>query len=126
MLNEDGSYTYHGREDDKFKVNGRWVVPIPVERALCARFPDLAEAVLVPSTREHDGARPTLFITLQPGGAPLDEGGIDLWLRTSVESHSLPRRIVQLDAMPRNDNGKLVKHELVRRAAALLFAEAHA
>lgn len=126
MLNEDGSYTYHGREDDKFKVNGRWVVPIPLERALCARFPDLAEAVLVPSTREHDGARPTLFITLQPGGAALDEGGIDLWLRTSVESHSLPRRIVQLDAMPRNDNGKLVKHELVRRAAALLHAEAHA
>ncbi|QNA87325.1 AMP-binding protein [Massilia sp. Dwa41.01b] len=126
LLNEDGSYTYQGREDDKFKVNGRWVVPISVERALCDRFPDVAEAVLVPSTREHDGAKPTLFITLQPGGQALDKDGIDLWLRGSFESHHLPRRIVHLDAMPRNDNGKLVKHELIARAAALLGEEAHA
>lgn len=126
LLNEDGSYTYQGREDDKFKVNGRWVVPISVERALCDRFPDVAEAVLVPSTREHDGAKPTLFITLQPGGQGIDEDGIDLWLRGSFESHHLPRRIVHLEAMPRNDNGKLVKHELIARAAALLGEEAHA
>jgi anthranilate-CoA ligase len=126
VRNDDGSYTYQGREDDKFKVNGRWVVPIAVERALCEQFPDLAEAVLVPSTREHDGARPTLFITLQPGGAAMDQARLEGWLQTSVESHSQPRRIVHLDAMPRNDNGKLVKHALVQHAAALLQAEGHA
>jgi anthranilate-CoA ligase len=126
VRNDDGSYTYQGREDDKFKVNGRWVVPISVERALCEQFPDLAEAVLVPSTREHDGERPTLFITLHPGGKPTDDIHIEGWLRASVESHSQPRRIVRLDAMPRNDNGKLVKHELILRAAALMNAEAHA
>ncbi len=126
VRNDDGSYTYQGREDDKFKVNGRWVVPIAVERALCEQFPDLAEAVLVPSTREHDGARPTLFITLQPGGAAMDQARLEGWLQTSVESHSQPRRIVHLDAMPRNDNGKLVKHALVQQAAALLQAEGHA
>ena len=126
LLNEDGSYTYQGREDDKFKVNGRWVVPISVERALCDRFPDLAEAVLVPSTREHDGAKPTLFITLHPGGQAIEAEEIELWLRGSFESHHLPRRIVRLDAMPRNDNGKLVKHELIARAAALLGEEAFA
>ena len=120
----DGSFTYQGREDDKFKVNGRWVVPIVIERAVCERFPHIQEAALVPSTHAHDGEKPTLFITLQAGHEPAMESHIEGWLNNMVESHSFPRRIVRLDAMPRNDNGKLVKRELVRRAAAMLHGDA--
>jgi long-subunit acyl-CoA synthetase (AMP-forming) len=43
----DGSYIFEGRAADSFKLaNGRWVAAAAVERAVCARFPAVGEALL--------------------------------------------------------------------------------
>ena len=82
-----------GREDDLFKVNGRWVVPTQVEQAICRHLPEVSEAVLVPTCRLHDGLRPTLFVT---PGHPLDDNQIllaqriDQHLAEQIPSHMLP------------------------------------
>jgi hypothetical protein len=62
----DGTYTLEGRCADAFKLaNGRYVGAGALERALCARFPTLAEAML--ST--PDGERLLLACTPALGAA---------------------------------------------------------
>ena len=112
----DGFYEYHGREDDKFKVKGRWVVPVFAERLITENFTVVREAVLVQSTQDHDGLRPTLFLSLQPGMsvdlASLEQQ-VTSYLSGRMEAHSLPRKVICVDAMPRNANGKLDRKVLV-------------
>ncbi|MCR3877574.1 anthranilate--CoA ligase, partial [Pseudomonas aeruginosa] len=93
---ESGAYRHCGREDDLFKVNGRWVVPTQVEQAICRHLPEVSEAVLVPTCRLHDGLRPTLFVTL---ATPLDDNQIllaqriDQHLAEQIPSHMLPSQL---------------------------------
>lgn len=119
---ESGAYRHCGREDDLFKVNGRWVVPTQVEQAICRHLPEVSEAVLVPTCRLHDGLRPTLFVTL---ATPLDDNQIllaqriDQHLAEQIPSHMLPSQLHVLPALPRNDNGKLARAELRHLADTL-------
>ncbi|WP_263140141.1 AMP-binding protein [Pseudomonas sp. RIT-PI-AD] len=119
---ESGAYRYRGREDDLFKVNGRWVVPVQVEQSVCQHFPEVLEAALVPGSSEHDGVRPTLFVTLDPNrgvNPALLAQWIDQRLAAELPSHMLPQRLQILAALPRNDNGKLARGELCRLAGIL-------
>lgn len=119
---ESGAYRYRGREDDLFKVNGRWVVPAQVEQAVCQRFPEILEAALVPTCRQYDGLRPTLFVTLDadPGVNRILLGQrIEHRLADDLPSHALPQYLHVLPSLPRNDNGKLARAELCLRADTL-------
>ncbi len=94
---ESGAYRHCGREDDLFKVNGRWVVPTQVEQAICRHLPEVSEAVLVPTCRLHDGLRPTLFVTL---ATPLDDNQILLAQR--IDQHlaeQIPRTCCPANCM---------------------------
>ncbi len=117
-----GAYRYRGREDDLFKVNGRWVVPAQVERAVCQHVPEVREAVLVPSSRRYDGLRPTLFVALDPAHGVsrlLLAQWIDQRLGGQLPSHMLPRHVHVLPDLPRNDNGKLARATLCELADTL-------
>ncbi|ABR82847.1 MULTISPECIES: anthranilate--CoA ligase [Pseudomonas aeruginosa group] len=119
---ERGAYRHCGREDDLFKVNGRWVVPTQVEQAVCRHLPEVREAVLVPTSRRHDGLRPTLFVTLderQESNQILLAQRIDQHLGQRIPSHMLPSQLHVLPALPRNDNGKLARAELRHLADTL-------
>jgi anthranilate-CoA ligase len=122
-MDQDGFFEYQGREDDKFKVKGRWVVPVFIEKLISERFSFLREAVLVPSTREHDGIRPTLFLSLLPGKS-VDTGSLEQqiqsYLSDRLDSYSCPHKVIWLDAMPRNANGKLDRNSLVSLAQSAL------
>lgn len=116
-FDEEGHFYYHGREDDKFKVNGRWVVPVTLERAICEYFPIVHEAVLVPSDIQHDHIKPTLFISTRVETSHLRlKKDIAMWLSTHKSELPQPREIIFLNTMPRNDNGKLMRKQLVKMA----------
>ena len=103
-------------------MNGRWVVPTQVEQAVCRHLPEVREAVLVPTSRRHDGLRPTLFVTLderQESNQILLAQRIDEHLGQRIPSHMLPSQLHVLPALPRNDNGKLARAELRHLADTL-------
>ncbi len=123
-VDAEGFYSHHGREDDLFKVNGRWVTPLPVEKAVCEAFPAVAEAVLVPSTGEHDALQPTLFVTAAVADGQSVGSLIEGWLETRFPSHIRPRKVISIDGMPRNHNGKLMRSALIQQAQESLLLEA--
>ncbi len=121
-FDDDGYYRYLGREDDLFKVNGRKVVPAVVEQKLSGAFDEVIECALTPSTRERDNVKPTLFLVLRAGSDVNRQVYAD-WLRAEFDSHMQPRTIVSLSALPRNDNGKVIRSELIDQASNLLMLD---
>jgi benzoate-CoA ligase family protein len=110
----DGYYYCHGREDDLFKVKGRWVVPAEIEGLVYSEFSDVTEAVLVPVNDHHGLTQPVLV--LRTG---LDEDKTKIlcdqiaeFLRHRVEQFKNPSAIHIVTDFPRNDNGKILRKEL--------------
>lgn len=115
-LDSAGGFNYLGREDDLFKVNGRWVVPSVVEASLTEHFQEISEAVLVPSSHSCD-EKPTLYLSGK--SIPQDSRYVEtvkLFIRETHASYMEPKTIIQLDAIPRNANGKLNRNSLVELA----------
>ncbi|MDO6708157.1 AMP-binding protein [Photobacterium sp. 1_MG-2023] len=110
-LDEHGSFCYLGREDDLFKVNGRWIVPAVIELSVCEAFPEIQEAVLVPSSRVRDTLRATLFVVTRTG--EIDEAAMKHYIRVKHESYMAPGAVIALHEMPRNANGKLNRQSLI-------------
>ncbi|WP_407330685.1 AMP-binding protein [Enterovibrio sp. 27052020O] len=113
-IDDRGAFHYLGREDDLFKVNGRWVVPSVIEASVCEAFSDIKEAVLVPSAFDRDTLRSTLFLTTHSG--EIDDLAVKHFIRNEHESYMAPGVILVLDEIPRNANGKLNRSSLVTLA----------
>jgi acyl-coenzyme A synthetase/AMP-(fatty) acid ligase len=62
-----GNYRYDGREDDLFKVNGLWLVPMHVE-AVLRQHPIVADAAIINVTRD-DRTRVKAVVELSAGTA---------------------------------------------------------
>lgn len=122
MRDAEGRYYHCGRTDDLFKVGGKWVSPIEVERALVAH-----EAVwecAVVGVDDEDGLiKPLAFVVPNVGqtaGADLEET-LREYVKTELAPYKYPRWFEFVDALPRGPNGKLLRYKLrlsprVRRA----------
>jgi acyl-coenzyme A synthetase/AMP-(fatty) acid ligase len=116
-----GLLSFHGREDDRFKVFGRWVVPVEVENLLISRLPELRDCYLVAGCTE-DECRPVLLV--RASGAVNDlTGRIENILQTQLESYKRPVRIAWLDELPLNRNGKPDRRAMAHMADQLLRSE---
>lgn len=113
-IDDSGAFHYLGREDDLFKVNGRWVVPSVIEASVCDAFANIKEAVLVPSSFEKDTLRATLFLSTYSGD--VDESAVKHFVRSEHESYMAPGTVIVLHEIPRNANGKLNRNCLVNLA----------
>lgn len=119
VRDENGFYHFRGRADDLFKVKGRWVTPQAVEQLFLAQFPDVTEAALVASHPHTDEYHPTLFV-VSGRFSPTERDTMQRWLKENCEAPMVPRYIAQVQALPRNDNGKLSRRDLQQQAYALL------
>lgn len=119
---EFGLFHFKGRADDLFKVRGRWVTPYAIESQLCQNYPFIAEACLVASHASRDEFNPTLFI-VSNAKKVIDAPTLRNWLKDNFDSHMVPRVIKQIESLPRNDNGKLVRSELKSIAHELADSE---
>jgi|SRR5450830_105040 len=113
-----GVLSFHGREDDRFKVFGRWVVPVEVENLLISWLPELRDCYLVAGCTE-DECRPVLFVRA-PGSANDLTQRIEGFLQTHLESYKRPVRIACLEEIPVNRNGKPDRRALSHMADQLL------
>jgi benzoate-CoA ligase len=116
IRDREGYFTYAGRADDMIKVSGIFVSPLEVEDLLL-QHPAVREACVVAADDGHGLMKPKAFVVLRDGHAPGPElaESIQRHVKERAAPHKYPRWVVFLDALPRNDRGKVARQELRRR-----------
>lgn len=109
-VHPDGTFTHFGRTDGVLKIGGRRV-SLPAMERLLMRLPEVRDAAVIALPAE--GAREHILLAaISPTSPNLDE--IRRALREHYPESCIPKRIVALDALPREDNGKLSRSRLLR------------
>ena len=105
-----------GRDDDMIVSGGENVYPIETEKALINHVA-VAEAAVIGVDDADYGQRLVAFVVLVPGtSASPDE--LKQHVRENLAGYKVPRDITVMDALPRNNTGKVLRRELQELAAA--------
>ena len=104
----DGYVTLRGRRTDLIISGGFNIYPREIEEFL-AEVPGIREACVVGVTDPRRGEVPVAYVVAD---APIDPGVLDAACRSAMASFKVPRRFVQVDALPRTALGKVQKHLL--------------
>jgi acyl-coenzyme A synthetase/AMP-(fatty) acid ligase len=118
VLNEDGLLKITSRTDDVVNLGGIKVSPLGAEEALRSVYgvQDVA-AFVVPAGPNQVGR---LWAAVIRGGA------IDPVATKAASRAAKVARVVYVDALPRNEGGKVLKRKLAEAAANILAKEASA
>ncbi len=111
----EGYYHYCGRNDDMFKVGGRWVSPFEVEQALSSH-PAISEAAVVAEEDGNGLIKPKAVVVLAEG-ASSDRLYTELknHVKSAVGAWKYPRWITIVDELPRTATGKIQRYKLRRQ-----------
>lgn len=112
-FDDDGFLWLDGRVSDMINRGGLKVFPGTVEDVLLAAD-GVREAAVVGVPDERLGEVPWAFVTRTDDA--ITEDDLTAWCRERLTPYRIPARIVFVDALPRNDVGKVVKRELAALA----------
>ena len=109
-LDQDGFLTLSDRSKDVIISGGTNIYPREVEEALLTH-PDVREvsAIGVP---DSDWGEIVVACVVLENGAAADDAGLDAHCLASIARFKRPKRYVYLDALPKNNYGKVLKTEL--------------
>jgi long-chain acyl-CoA synthetase len=109
-LDEDGFLTLSDRSKDVIISGGTNIYPREVEEALLTHA-DVREvsAIGVP---DPDWGEIVVACVVLEDGAVADDSGLDAHCLASIARFKRPKRYVYLDALPKNNYGKVLKTEL--------------
>jgi acyl-CoA synthetase (AMP-forming)/AMP-acid ligase II len=105
-----GHMVIRGRIKELIITGGMNVYPREVELVL-ERHPSVAEAAVAGVPHEHWGERVTAWVVPRPG-QQLDEEALIAHARAELSPYKCPKRVFELDALPRNALGKVLRSEL--------------
>ncbi|PQQ24556.1 hypothetical protein C6H64_21095 [Photorhabdus luminescens] len=111
-----GYLYYHGREDDRFKVNGRWVTPMEIESLVMRLFPKLNAVFVVPINDYYGETRSALIL----GGTQASDSlatQVNNKLNQYLERYKLPILTLILTEIPVNKNNKPDRRAMARLAS---------
>ncbi|GAB3041060.1 long-chain-fatty-acid--CoA ligase [Parafrigoribacterium mesophilum] len=111
----DGFITIVDRLKEIIITGGFNVAPSEVEAALRSH-PDVADVAVVglPS----DGGEDVVAAVVPRAGASLDAEGLRTYCRSHLTAYKVPKRIVQVDALPHSLIGKVLRREVRKTLAA--------
>lgn len=119
VMDEEGYFTFFGRDDDVITSSGYRIGPSEIEDCL-AGHPDvqLAAAVGKPDPLRTEIVK--AYVVLKPGVAAGDEtaAGIRDWVKNRLSMHEYPREIAFVDSLPLTTSGKVIRRLLREKAAA--------
>ncbi|GAA3445064.1 AMP-binding protein [Planomonospora venezuelensis] len=115
VLDSGGNLAIVDRKKELFIANGFNVSPAEVE-GLLLREGSLAQAAVVGVADERLGEAGWAFVVPLPGAAA-DPEKIIAWARDNMSNYKVPRRVIVVDELPVNANGKVDRAVLRERAA---------
>jgi acyl-CoA synthetase (AMP-forming)/AMP-acid ligase II len=111
----DGFFFHRGRSKEILKIGGHRVSPVEIEHVL-AEHPDVGEAAVVGVPDALLGEVPAAFVVLKPGRSGHAEE-IRRFCRERMAPYRVPASVAFVDALPRNEAGKLLRAQLAARLA---------
>jgi acyl-CoA synthetase (AMP-forming)/AMP-acid ligase II len=105
-----------GRVSDMVNRGGLKVFPAEVEEVL-RLAPGVADTAVVGVPDDRLGEVPWAFVVAAPGHE-VDAAGLEQLCRQHLAPYKVPVRFDQVDELPRNEVGKVLKADLARRATA--------
>jgi acyl-CoA synthetase (AMP-forming)/AMP-acid ligase II len=115
-LDEAGNLAIVDRKKEMFIVSGFNAYPAEIE-GLLLRCPLVAQVAVIGVPDERRGEAGRAYVVPAPGSAATPDA-IIAWARENMSNYKVPRRVVLVDALPVNANGKIDKPALHARAAA--------
>lgn len=110
---EEGYFSILDRKKDMVIVNGMNVYPRIIEEVLY-RFDAVLEAAVIGQVDKLHGEIPVAYLVLKEGFEK-DSADIRSWCREHLGSYEVPRKVVFMDALPKNGAGKIVKRVLSKQ-----------
>jgi amino acid adenylation domain-containing protein len=111
---EVGLVYFHGRADSQIKSRGYRIELGEIETALNV-LPDISECVVVAVASDGFEGSAICCAFVAANGATLTSASIRTELARSIPGYMLPTRWLQVDALPRNGNGKVDRPALRAR-----------
>jgi malonyl-CoA/methylmalonyl-CoA synthetase len=108
----DGYYTLSGRRSDLIISGGFNIYPREIEEFLQEQ-PGVSEAAVVAQPDRVRGEVPVAYIVVTE---TVDIPALEATCRSKLASFKIPREFVLIESLPRNAMGKIVKHQLPKRA----------
>lgn len=110
VLRDDGQLLVQGRCDEMIVLNGLNIFPAEIERVLEAHAAVLDAAALPLPSQVH-GQIPVAAVVLRPG-AEVSASELRRYCHQQLGLRA-PRRVLVVDRLPKNSQGKTVKRDLV-------------
>jgi len=112
---DEGYFTYHGRDDDLLKVSGIWVSPLEIENALLGHLA-VAEVCVVGHAGPDQLVKPMAFVVVAEGYRGGEELAQELkaHVKSILAPYKYPRWFEWRDNLPKNDRGKVARKDLKR------------
>jgi acyl-CoA synthetase (AMP-forming)/AMP-acid ligase II len=111
-LDEVGRLYVVGRDDEMIVSGGENVYPLEVEQTL-NEHADVVEAAVVGVDDQDFGQRLEAYVVLRADASATTDD-LKKHVKAHLAGYKVPRRVVVLDDLPRNDSGKVMKRELGR------------
>jgi fatty-acyl-CoA synthase len=112
-FDDRGRLFIDGRDDEMIVSGGENVFPAEIEELL-ASHDAINEAAAIGVDDEKFGQRLKAFVVLREGN-DLSEDEIKKYVKENLANYKVPREIVFVDELPRNQTGKVLKRELEER-----------
>ncbi|WP_425060357.1 class I adenylate-forming enzyme family protein [Sporomusa carbonis] len=110
----EGYFYIVDRLKDLIISNGENIYPREIEELLYT-FPGIIEASVIGVADELRGQVARAYIVLAEGHA-LDKKAIREYLQANIAAYKIPRDFVVIDALPKNQTGKILKRVLHEQA----------
>ena len=118
-IDEDGFVYMLGRKDDVINFGGIKISPEEIEIQVI-KNDWIRDCACIPVDDPMTGQAPKLFVALESGCGPDDEGGYSekafrAFLAKALDANKQPKFIEVIDEIPRTFNGKIKRKELMKR-----------
>lgn len=114
-VDAEGNLSITDRLKDMFICGGFNCYPAEIENQMLAH-PSIAQVAVVGMPDDRLGEVAAAFI-VPAAGIAIDTDAIITWCRDIMANYKVPRRVLEVDALPLNASGKVLKTELRQRLA---------
>ena len=113
-LDQEGYLYLNGRRSDMLISGGENIYPKEIEDCIMTKIQDVSEAAVFGIPDDQWGEVACACVVLQPG-SNLTPDELRTYLRNNLAHYKVPKKIVFVNALPKNASGKVEKKNLAKQ-----------